>query len=57
MAKLQIELVKMQSWGKKNGARVVAFARPTETEAGESYFQRYVKLMPTAEDKTFLNHS
>jgi polyphosphate kinase 2 (PPK2 family) len=77
MAKLQIELVKMQSWVKKSGARVavvfegrdaagkggtikrlrenlnprqarvVALAKPTEKEAGEWYFQRYVKHMPT----------
>ncbi len=29
------------------GARVVALAKPTETEAGEWYFQRYVAHLPT----------
>ena len=83
MAKLQIELVKMQSWVKKSGARVavvfedrdaagkggtikrlrenlnprqarvVALAKPTEKEAGEWYFQRYVKHMPTSGGMTF----
>ncbi|MEM8823016.1 MAG: polyphosphate kinase 2, partial [Pseudomonadota bacterium] len=75
---LQIELVKMQSWARKTGARVVAvfegrdaagkggtirrlrqnlnprsakivaLSKPTETEAGEWYFQRYVRPLPTA---------
>jgi polyphosphate kinase 2 len=87
MAKLQIELVKMQSWVKKSGARVavvfegrdaagkggtikrlrenlnprqarvVALAKPTEKEAGEWYFQRYVKHMPTAGGMTFFDRS
>lgn len=29
------------------GARVVALAKPTDAEAGQWYFQRYVKEMPT----------
>jgi polyphosphate kinase 2 len=75
---LQIELVKMQSWVRESGARVVAvfegrdaagkggtirrltdnlsartakvvaLSKPTETEAGEWYFQRYVRHLPTA---------
>ena len=87
MAKLQIELVKMQSWVKKSGARVavvfegrdaagkggtikrlrenlnprqarvVALTKPTEKEAGEWYFQRYVKHMPTAGGMTFFDRS
>ena len=87
MAKLQIELVKMQSSVKKSGARVavvfegrdaagkggtikrlrenlnprqarvVALAKPTEKEAGEWYFQRYVKHMPTAGGMTFFDRS
>ncbi|MEM7643229.1 MAG: polyphosphate kinase 2 [Pseudomonadota bacterium] len=78
LAALQIELVKMQSWARDKGARivavfegrdaagkggtirrmrenlsprsakVVALSKPTETEAGEWYFQRYVRHLPTA---------
>ncbi len=74
---LQVELVKMQSWVRKSGARVVtvfegrdaagkggtirrlrenlsprsakvvALSKPTETEASEWYFQRYVRALPT----------
>ncbi len=29
------------------GARIVALAKPTETEAGEWYFQRYVRQLPS----------
>jgi len=29
------------------GARVVALEKPTETEAGQWYFQRYIKHLPT----------
>ncbi|MGY0215831.1 polyphosphate kinase 2 [Endozoicomonadaceae bacterium StTr2] len=73
---LQIELLKVQSWTKETGqrivilfegrdaagkggtikrimehlnprgARVVALEKPTETEAGQWYFQRYIKHLP-----------
>ncbi|MCA9191539.1 MAG: polyphosphate kinase 2 [Planctomycetales bacterium] len=75
--KLQVELLKLQSWVKKTGqrlvilfegrdaagkggtikrfmehlnprgARVVALEKPTEQEAGQWYFQRYVEHLPT----------
>ncbi|PWJ18039.1 polyphosphate kinase 2 [Jannaschia seohaensis] len=75
---LQIELVKMQSWMRETGARIVcvfegrdaagkggtisrltdnlsprsakivALSKPTETEAGEWYFQRYIRHLPSA---------
>ncbi len=75
---LQVELLKLQSWVKKTGqrvvivfegrdaagkggtikrfmenlnprgARVVALEKPTETEAGQWYFQRYISQLPTA---------
>lgn len=74
---LQIELVKLQSWVRAEGkrililfegrdaagkggtihafkefmnprhARVIALSKPTETEQGQWYFQRYVAHMPT----------
>ncbi len=78
MAALQIELVKLQSWTNRTGARiailfegrdaagkggtikrfrenlnprsarVVALSKPSETEQGQWYFQRYVQHLPTA---------
>ena len=75
---LQVELVKLQMWQQKSGARimtlfegrdaagkggaidsvkmnmnprtarVVALTKPTETERGQWYFQRYVSTFPTA---------
>ncbi len=39
------------------GARVVALSKPTETEQGEWYFQRYVKHMPTAGEIVFFDRS
>lgn len=87
LAALQIELVKMQSWVKETGqrvvvvfegrdaagkggtikrfrenlnprqARVVALSKPTETEAGEWYFQRYIKHMPTKGEVVFFDRS
>lgn len=77
MDRLQIEMVKLQSWVRDTGtriacvfegrdaagkggtisrmranlnprvARVVALSKPTEKEAGEWYFQRYIKHLPT----------
>ena len=38
-------------------ARVVALSKPTETEAGEWYFQRYVKHMPTKGEVVFFDRS
>ena len=75
---LQVELLKVQSWVKETGqrivaifegrdaagkggtikrlmaplnprqARVVALSKPTEREAGQWYFQRYIQHLPTA---------
>lgn len=39
------------------GARVVALAKPTETEAGQWYFQRYVEELPTAGEIVFFDRS
>lgn len=39
------------------GARVVALSKPTETEAGQWYFQRYVKHLPTAGEIVFYDRS
>ncbi|EDQ04138.1 Polyphosphate:NDP phosphotransferase 3 [Sulfitobacter indolifex] len=85
--RLQIEMVKLQSWVRETGqrvvmvfegrdaagkggtirrmrenlnpraARVVALAKPTETEQGEWYFQRYVKHLPTAGEMVFYDRS
>ena len=85
--KLQIELVKLQSWVRESGtriamvfegrdaagkggtiarfrdnlnpraARVVALSKPTETEAGQWYFQRYVTHLPTAGEMVFFDRS
>ncbi|MEM6440749.1 MAG: polyphosphate kinase 2, partial [Pseudomonadota bacterium] len=38
-------------------ARVVALGKPTETEAGQWYFQRYVAHMPTAGEIVFFDRS
>ncbi len=85
--KLQIELVKLQSWVRDSGtriamvfegrdaagkggtigrfrenlnpraARVVALSKPTETEQGEWYFQRYIKHLPSAGEMVFFDRS
>ncbi|MGJ8626561.1 MAG: polyphosphate kinase 2 [Sulfitobacter sp.] len=85
--KLQIELVKLQSWVRDSGtriamvfegrdaagkggtigrlrenlnpraARVVALSKPTETEQGEWYFQRYIKHLPSAGEIVFYDRS
>lgn len=87
LAKLQIELVKMQAWAKESGARiamvfegrdgagkggtisrlranlnprgarVVALPKPSETEATQWYFQRYVSHLPAAGEITFFDRS
>ncbi|GAA6175465.1 polyphosphate kinase 2 [Sulfitobacter pacificus] len=87
MAKLQIELVKLQAWAQATGtriacvfegrdaagkggtisrfrgnlnprsARVIALAKPTETEATEWYFQRYIKHLPSAGEMVFFDRS
>lgn len=84
---LQIELLKVQSWVKDSGqrivglfegrdaagkggtitrfmehlnprgARVVALEKPTETERGQWYFQRYVKNLPTSGEMVFFDRS
>ncbi|SOH94550.1 polyphosphate kinase 2, PA0141 family [Monaibacterium marinum] len=84
---LQIELVKMQDWVLRTGARVVvifegrdaagkggtisrvrqnlnprvvrtvALAKPTPKEAGEWYFQRYIKHLPSAGNITLFDRS
>lgn len=84
---LQIELVKMQTWLTRDGARlvcvfegrdgagkggsikrltanlsarvarVVALSKPTETEAGQWYFQRYISHLPTKGEMTIFDRS
>ena len=39
------------------GARVVALSKPTETEAGQWYFQRYLKHLPSAGEIVFYDRS
>lgn len=39
------------------GARVVALEKPTETERGQWYFQRYVEQLPTAGEMVFFDRS
>jgi polyphosphate kinase 2 len=39
------------------GARVVALSKPTETEQGQWYFQRYVEQLPTAGEVVFFDRS
>lgn len=39
------------------GARVVALSKPTETEAGQWYFQRYLKHLPSAGEIVFFDRS
>ncbi len=85
--KLQIELLKVQSWVKDSGqkivslfegrdaagkggtikrymehlnprgARVVALEKPTETERGQWFFQRYIQNLPTAGEMVFFDRS
>jgi polyphosphate kinase 2 len=87
LAKLQIELVKMQAWAKESGARiamvfegrdgagkggtisrlranlnprgarVVALPKPSETEATQWYFQRYISHLPAGGEITFFDRS
>ncbi len=38
-------------------ARVVALSKPTETERGEWYFQRYIKHLPSSGDMVFFDRS
>jgi polyphosphate kinase 2 len=84
---LQIELLKLQSWARDNGerivivfegrdaagkggnikrfmqhlnprhARAVALSKPTETEQGQWYFQRYIAQLPTSGDMTLFDRS
>lgn len=84
---LQIELLKLQSWIKDTGervvvvfegrdgagkggaihrftqhlnprgARVVALSKPSDTEKGQWYFQRYAAQMPTAGEICFFDRS
>lgn len=84
---LQVELLKMQSWVKETGskvviifegrdaagkggtikrfmehlnprgARVVALEKPTPTEQGQWYFQRYVQHLPTAGEIVLFDRS
>lgn len=87
LRKLQVELVKMQDWIKREGerlvvvyegrdaagkggviqrvtehlnpryARIVALPRPTETEAGQWYFQRYVAHLPPRGEMAIFDRS
>ena len=84
---LQVELVKLQIWQQKSGARVmsifegrdaagkggsinavkmnmnprsariVALTKPTETERGQWYFQRYVSTFPTSGEFVLFDRS
>ena len=84
---LQIELVKMQAWVQKTGAKVVmlfegrdaagkggtikrfteflnprgapvvALTKPSESERGQWYFQRYIEQLPTAGEIVFFDRS
>ncbi len=85
--RLQVELLKMQAWVKKQrekvvilfegrdaagkggtikrcmehlnprGARVVALEKPSESEQGQWYFQRYVQHLPTAGEIVLFDRS
>ena len=87
LEKLQVELVKLQIWQQKSGARVmaifegrdaagkggsinavkmnmnprtariVALIKPTETERGQWYFQRYVSTFPTSGEFVLFDRS
>ena len=87
MDRLQLELVRMQSWARDTGqrivvvlegrdaagkggsikrfranlnqrsARVVALPRPSDTEAGQWYFQRYIAHLPAKGDITLYDRS
>ena len=39
------------------GARVVALPKPTETEAGQWYFQRYIQHLPSSGEMIFFDRS
>ena len=84
---LQVELLKLQSWAKETGqrivilfegrdaagkggaikrfmehlnprgARLVALEKPTDTERGQWYFQRYVQHLPTAGEIVMFDRS
>jgi len=85
--KLQVELLKLQSWAKETGqrvvilfegrdaagkggairrfmehlnprgARVVALEKPSDSERGQWYFQRYVQHLPTAGEIVMFDRS
>ncbi|WP_299842691.1 polyphosphate kinase 2 [uncultured Roseovarius sp.] len=87
IARLQIELVKMQAWTKETGARiamvfegrdaagkggtikrfrenlnprgarVVALSKPTDAEATQWYFQRYIDHLPSGGEIVFYDRS
>ena len=87
LEKLQIELVRMQSWAKDTGqrvaivfegrdaagkggtikrirenlnprnAKVVALSKPTDTEAAQWYFQRYIAHLPAKGQVTIFDRS
>lgn len=87
LEKLQIELVRMQSWAKQTGQRiaivfegrdaagkggtikrirenlnprdtkVVALSKPTDTEAAQWYFQRYIAHLPAKGQVTIFDRS
>ncbi len=84
---LQIELLKLQTWARKTGVRmvlifegrdaagkggtikrfmehlnprhahVIALSKPTDTERGQWYFQRYINHLPTNGDMTLFDRS
>ncbi|HEY0291802.1 MAG TPA: polyphosphate kinase 2 [Hansschlegelia sp.] len=87
LAPLQIELLKLQTWAKKQGERIVivfegrdgagkggtidritqhlnprsvrveALSKPSSTEIGQWYFQRYVSLLPSAGEIVLFDRS
>jgi polyphosphate kinase 2 len=71
--RLQVELLKLQAWVKDTGqrgtikrfmehlnprgAKVVALEKPSETERGQWYFQRYIQHLPTAGEIAMFDRS
>jgi polyphosphate kinase 2 (PPK2 family) len=87
LVRLQIELLKLQTWANRTGARIaivfegrdsagkggtiarftqhlnprsartVALPKPSDTERGQFYFQRYIAHLPTAGEIVFFDRS
>jgi polyphosphate kinase 2 (PPK2 family) len=56
---LQVELLKVQSWVKETGQRVIVLleGRDAAGKGGQWYFQRYVEHFPTAGEIVFFDRS